>query len=52
MSGLHRDKRATHNSSVIYKVWEDFGNKPEVKRIQKSGDRPRGRGGHLGYRAN
>jgi hypothetical protein len=25
MSGLHRDKRATHNFSVIWKVREDQG---------------------------
>jgi hypothetical protein len=31
MSDLHRDKRATHNFSVIWKIREDSRNKREVK---------------------
>jgi hypothetical protein len=46
MLGLHRDKRATHNFSVIWKVREDSRNKPKAKRAQKLGGHPRGRGGH------
>jgi hypothetical protein len=42
MSDLHRDKRATHNLSVIWKVREDSGNKREAKRAWKLGGRPRG----------
>jgi hypothetical protein len=42
MSGLHRDKRATHNFSVILKVREDSGNKQEAKRAWKTDGHPRG----------
>jgi hypothetical protein len=42
MSDLHRDKRATHNFSVIWKVREDSKNKREAKWARKPGARPRG----------
>jgi hypothetical protein len=40
MSGLHRDKAATHNFSRMWKVREDFRNKREAKWAQKWGARP------------
>jgi hypothetical protein len=52
MSDLHRDKRATHNFSVIWKVREDSRNKREAKRAWKLGGRPRGLGARPTYRAN
>jgi hypothetical protein len=41
MSGLHRDNKATHNFSVIWKIREDSRNKPEAKRARELGGRPR-----------
>jgi hypothetical protein len=40
MSGLHRDKGATHNFSRMWKVWEDSRNKQEAKQARKWGARP------------
>jgi hypothetical protein len=40
MSGLHRDKRATNNFSIIWKVREESRNKREAKQAQKWGARP------------
>jgi hypothetical protein len=40
MSGLHRDKGATHNFSRMRKVREDSGNKWEAKQVQKWGVHP------------
>jgi hypothetical protein len=40
MSGLHRDKRATHNFSRMWKVREDSRNKQEAKRARKWGACP------------
>jgi hypothetical protein len=40
MSGLHRDKGATHNFSGMWKVQEDSRNKREPKRARKWGARP------------
>jgi hypothetical protein len=41
MSGLHRNNRATHNFSVIWKIREDSRNKPEANSARKPGGYPR-----------
>jgi hypothetical protein len=40
MSSLHRDKGATHNFSIMWKVREDSRNKRKAKRAWKWGARP------------
>jgi hypothetical protein len=40
MSGLHRNKGATHNFSGMWKVQEDSRNKQEAKRARKWGACP------------
>jgi hypothetical protein len=52
MSGLHRDNRATHNFSGMWKVREDSKNKQETKRAQKWGAHPPSLGARPTYRAN
>jgi hypothetical protein len=47
-----RDKRAMHNFSVIWKVWEDSRNKWEAKRAHKPDSHPRGGGARPTCRAN
>jgi hypothetical protein len=41
MSGLHRDNRAMHNFSVIWKIREDSKNKREANPARKPGGHPR-----------
>jgi hypothetical protein len=52
MSGLHRDKGATHNFSVMWKIREDSRNKREMEQADRWGARPHLMGGRLGQVAN
>jgi hypothetical protein len=51
MLGLHRDKRATHNFSVIWKVREGYGPNGDESGLEAQ-QLPKGGGGRPTCRAN